>query len=243
MAGITIMASALGVPVRALSQDIYRAPSILARDIPADSLPELLNHCASLGLDVTSASNDATVPKIVNTLQLAIHIEDSARIPHAVETIARVTGVAPDQVFRMLATPPGLVLGNVSCAAAESLRERLGAGIELLTATENHGLFDLYLTQSLASLPALRELVGDKKGLIPLGLAPDQAKVLYQRIPKGIARLLPRALLRFDVVLGSEPSIPSLSVPVLTELFGGKPGSSATFTGSRSSGACRAPDI
>jgi len=223
MAGITIMASALGVPVRALSQDIYRAPSILARDIPADSLPELLNHCASLGLDVTSASNDATVPQTVQTFQLAIHIEDSARIPHAVETVARVTGVAPEQVFRMLATPPGLILGNVSCAAAESLRERLGAGIELLTATENHGLFDLYLTQSLASLPALRELVGDKKGLIPLGLAPDQAKVLYQRIPKGIARLLPRALLRFDVVLGSEPSIPSLSVPVLTELFGVNP--------------------
>jgi hypothetical protein len=220
MAGITVMASALGVPVRALSQDIYRAPSILTRDIPADSLPELLSHCASLGLDVTSASNDATVPQTVQTFQLAIYIEDSARIPHAVETVARATGVAPDQVFRMLATPPGLILGKVSSAAAESFRERLGAGIELLTAVEDHGLFDLYLAQSLASLPALRELVGDKKGLIPLGLTPDQAKALYQRIPKGIARLLPRDLLRFDVVLGAEPAISPLAVPVLTELFG-----------------------
>ncbi|MEH6356765.1 MAG: hypothetical protein V7760_12190, partial [Marinobacter sp.] len=196
MAGITVMASALGVPVRALSQDIYRAPSILARDIPADSLPELLSHCASLGLDVTSASNDATVPQTVKTFQLAIHIEDAARIPHAVETIARVTGVSPDQVFRMLATPPGLILGNVSCAAAESLQERLGAGIELMTAVENEGVFDLYLTQSLVSLPAIRELIGDQKGLIPLGLAPEQAKALYQRIPKGMARLLPRACYR-----------------------------------------------
>ncbi|WP_153045471.1 hypothetical protein [Marinobacter salexigens] len=220
MAGITVMASALGVPVQSLSQDIYRAPSVLARNIPADNLQELLSHCARLGLDVTSAANDATVPQTVKTFQLAVYIADSARIPHAVETIARVTGVAPDQVFRMLAMPPGLVLGNVSHAAVEALRERLGTGIELMTASEDKGLFDLYLTQSMASLPAISELAGSKKGLIPLGLAPEQAKALYQRIPKGIARLIPRGLLRFDVVLASTPPLSCLAAPVLAELFG-----------------------
>lgn len=53
MAGISIMAAAMNLSVQSLSQAIYCAPNILARNIPAENLPELLAQCAKLGLDVT----------------------------------------------------------------------------------------------------------------------------------------------------------------------------------------------
>lgn len=223
MTGISVMASALGVPVRSLSQAIYRAPSVLARDLPAENLPELLDHCANLGLDAAHAPNDVTLPENADTFELAVHIENAARIPHAVETLARVTGVAAEQAFRMLAIPPGQVLGNVGAAAIDALRQRFGAGIEVKTAIEGDGPFDLYLSRSMASVPVLRDLVGHRKGLIPLGLTVEEATALHPRLPKGTARLLPRAFLRFDVVLAPRPTLSPLAGPLLAELFGVAP--------------------
>lgn len=219
MTGISVVASALGVPVRSLSQAIYGAPSVLARDLPAEQLSALQDNFTRLGLHVTRAPNDVLIPKQLETFQLAVHIEDPARIPHAIETLARVTGVSADRAFRMLATPPGQILGHVGYAAVDALRHRFGEGVRLMTAIEGNGPFDLYLSCSMGSLPALRELVGERSGLIPLGLTSAEATALHPRLPNGTARLIPRAFLRFDVVLSRLPTLSPLAAPVLAELF------------------------
>ena len=220
MAGISVMASALNLPIQALSQAIYRAPNILARNLPAENLPELLAQCTKLGLDVASAANDVVLADNTDTFQVALHIDDAAYIPQAVETLARITGVAADQAFRMLATPPGQVLGNLGTAAVSALKQRFGQGVEVLTAQEGQGLYDLYLTRNMESFAVIRELAGSQQGLIPLGLTAEQAARLHPRLPKAAARLIPRALLRFDIVLAPLPALSPFAVPLLTELFG-----------------------
>lgn len=219
MAGISIMASAMNLSVQSLSQAIYCAPNILARNIPAENLPELLTQCAKLGLDVTQAANDVVLAQNTETFQLALHIDTAEQIPYVVETLARITGVAAEQAFRMLATPPGQILGKVGAAAVNALKKRFGEGVEVLTALEGVGPFDLYLSRNMASMAVIRDLVGDQQGLIPLGLTAAQAKILHPRLPRGAARLIPRALLRFDIVLAAFPKLSPLAAPMLADLF------------------------
>lgn len=201
MAGITEFAKAMKVPVGVLSKAIYQAPSKVMDGVAADKQESLLQCCQALGLDVEFCPAEDAPTGGETRFDVAARIVDPGRIPHAIETLARVIGLSTEQAFRVLATPPGLIMGNISRSAAEALRDRFGGGIEITIAETGQGPFDLFLPQDVTLDRAIDDQCDGKRGLVLLGLDKDAADAVFKRLPKGSPRLIPRALIRFDLVM------------------------------------------
>jgi len=69
-------------------------------------------------------------------------------------------------------------------------------------------------------MPQLGPQIGDRTGFVLLGLNREEAEALHSRLPKGRGQIIPRALLRFDLLLGAHPPLSQTAEPLLEELFG-----------------------
>lgn len=181
---------------------------------------ELSELCAALGLDIDFQPNDVELPPDPARYDIAVHVEAAECIPAATEVLARLLGVAPDKAFRLLATPPGLVIGDVSIAAADALARRFGHGCSVSASLSGEGPFDLFLPEDVRIDPALDLRCGGMRGLVMLGLDKDEARDVFPRLPKGSARLIPRALLRFDLLLSPQEDLTQTASDWLVETAG-----------------------
>lgn len=221
MAGIAALSKALQKPVGVVSRAIYQTPSVLMRGIDPRHRDELGEHCAALGLDVTFGPNDVVLPLDPVRYDVGLHVNESACIPEATGILARLLGVGPDKAFRLLATPPGLILGDVSRAAADVLAQRFGRGCTVSAAVSGEGPFDLFLPENARIDRELEERCAGRRGLVMLALDAQEAREIFPRLPKGAARLIPRALLRFDVVLMPREKVAETAVAWLQAETGG----------------------
>jgi hypothetical protein len=201
MQAITSLATALKRPVGHLAKMVYSAPTVLLHGIAAEQATQIRDGCEELGLEAIAEIGDDETGAEPDRFDVAVHVTDLGALGHAVETVSRVVGVGPEQAYQMLATPPGLLLGQVSRAAVGALDERFGPGVDLRVCQSGTGPFDLYLSPDSPTTPELTRLCGSQRGLVTLGLAHAEAKRLATRLPKGSAQIVARDLVRFDLVL------------------------------------------
>ncbi|MEQ6918143.1 hypothetical protein [Halomonas aquatica] len=219
------VADGLARPVAEVADAIFRSPTVLVDDLDADTASALDRLLASLGLESHVAPHGEALQDDA-PLDVAVQVQDAARIAPVAESLASFLGVSTQRAFGLLATPPGVVLGGVGVAAVESLSRRLGPGVLVAQAPSDTGPFDLHLGPG-ASVPAwlqarLRERVqAVRPGWLPLGLSYAEARSLWSSLGReGGIRLVNRALMRWDLVLTAQAA-PDRDVLVwLEERFG-----------------------
>lgn len=219
------VADGLARPVAEVAEAIFRAPSVLVDDLDADTATALDRLLASLGLESRVAPDGEAAP-FETSLDVAVQVQDVARIAAVTESLADFLGVSAQRAFGLLATPPGVVLGGVGAAAVESLSRRLGEGAQVTRAPSDAGPFDLYLAPN-ASVPAwLKARLRDKEqtlrpGWHPLGLSYAEARSLWSSLGReGGIRLVNRALMRWDLVLTAQAPPSKGVLAWLEECFG-----------------------
>ena len=203
MHGLTGLSKAMQKPASVVSKLVYQAPSVLLEHVRSANAPALIESLEELGVKVAALPSGAPVTLDAERYDLALHIAAPEAIPAAVETVARLVGVQPDQAFRMISTPPGLILGGVSTAAMRAVEARLPDGCQLLAAKSGEGPYDVFVQHDAPQTPGLTALCGDQRGLLRLGLSASDAEEAFARLPKGTARLIARDLIACDVVLES----------------------------------------
>lgn len=220
MHGIIGLAKAMKTPVSVLSKKIYQAPTVLMPEVLASAAPSLIDSCLALGLEVSPQPANTPPTHDPARFDLAIHITDATLIPPTVETVARMVGVPPEQAYQMIATPPGLVLGDVSTAAADAVRARLPDGVRLSMAPSGHGPFDLFVPPEAPNTPSITAVCGTQRGLLPLGLSKADADAVFARLPKGTARLVARDLIPCDLVLEQATDLSAAALEWLADHYG-----------------------
>ncbi|MEQ6889427.1 hypothetical protein ABE957_12155 [Halomonas sp. CS7] len=224
-AALRALAEGLVRPVTEVADAIFKAPTVLVDDLDADTATALDRLLASLGLESRVVPHGEVLPND-SRLDVAIQVQDAARIAAITESLATFLGVSSQRAFGLLATPPGVVLGGVGAAAVESLARRLGEGAHVTRAPSDAGPFDLHLAPD-ASVPAwLQARLRDKQqtprpGWLPLGLSYAEARSLWSSLGReGGIRLVNRALMRWDLVLTAEATPTSDVLAWLEERFG-----------------------
>ncbi|MDX1465981.1 MAG: hypothetical protein R3215_09810 [Halomonas sp.] len=219
------VADGLARPVADVAEAIFRAPTVLVDDLDADTATALDRLLASLGLESRVAPQGEAPPE-VTYFDVAVQVQDVARIATVTESLADFLGVSSQRAFGLLATPPGVVLGGVGAAAVESLARRLGEGALVTRAQSDAGPFDLHLAPD-TSVPAwLQARLREKQqtlrsGWLPLGLTYAEARSLWSSLGReGGIRLVNRALMRWDLVLTGEAPPTSEVLVWLEERFG-----------------------
>ena len=220
MVGLCALARALAWPVGRLAKMAYHAPSVLTAELDRERAVALADACRQLGLDVVAETDRDPVIDTGERFDVAVHIVDPAAVGHAVDVTARVIGVDREQAHRMLATPPGTLIGDISRASVNDLAARFGDGVEVRVAASGQGPFDVVVSHEAPSTPDIERLCGDQRGLFVVGLDRDAADRLCARIPKGSVRLVARDLVRFDLVFGTGGEMGRGATDWLREHFG-----------------------
>lgn len=224
MAAISALAKALERPVVQLAKAIHQAPTVLARGLTTDEQSHLVEACCRLGIQVEGQVDDQPLKTDVARFDLAVHVTDPAAIPGAVEVVSGVVGVAPEQAYQMLATPPGSIIGDISRAAVSALTARFGPGVQVSVSESGTGPFDLFVPADIPSNAEIERLCGRTRGLVRLGLDREAANQAFSRLPRGSVRLVARNLIRCDVVFergGDHPS--EQAATWLADSFGVEP--------------------
>jgi hypothetical protein len=209
------LAKALPLPSQALLARLYQAPSILIDGIS----PELGHHLVQLlhgaGLEVAVERSDAPFEAGVGDREVALHVADPSRFRAVVVEVAAFLGCPPARAAQTLWQSPAVLVGRVSEATVEALRQRLQPlGVELDVSTPPHARYDVLLADDVPGvrarvLAALRAegLEAHTTGpLLALGITRAQADAVWRRLDRGVpVRLLDHAFQRFDVRLDAAP--------------------------------------
>ncbi len=223
-AAVAAVAKGLGVPVSRAVACLYRAPAVLADDVPPDAADAMVRLLQGIGFSAHVAEAGAAPPPPERLVDVALHLSDPRAARAAAAALAEFAGLTQDAAMEMLLTPPGLALGAVSAATVAAFRDRLPDGVELVSARPEDSLYHLFL---LDGPPVVRaRLMPD---LAPLGVAADAApglvatgvphatlQELWRRHQAGgMLRAVNEAFLRYDIVAtglaGADPADPALA--------------------------------
>ncbi len=210
LASAAAVAKGLGIRAADVVQCLYRAPAILVDQIEERVAAHLATLLGSMGFHADALPSAAAPPKDCELFDVALYMQDANRLGEAAERYAEFTGLPQADAVKMLLQPPGLALGSVSRATVSALADAMGDCVELVSSSQTHGLFDVFLADcpavvkkrllddlSAAGIPVIADT-----GLIASGINRNQLEPLWQRHKTNSAlRIVHQDFLRFDVTL------------------------------------------
>ena len=214
------LVKSLPLSSQALLSRLYQAPSILLDEISPELGHGIAGVLRAAGLEVAVEPGDAPFEPGVGDREVALHVADPSRFRAAVVEVAEFLGCAPARATQLLWQSPAVLVGQVSVATVEALRQRLEPlGVELDVSTPDTARYDVLVVDPtpgvrarvLAALRAEGLPVQATGPLAALGLTRAQADAVWRRLDRGVpVRLLDHAFQRFDVRLDAAPDTPAV---------------------------------
>ncbi len=214
------LASALPLSSHAVLARLYQAPSILLDRISPELARGLAQVLRDAGLEVEVQPGDAPFEPGVGDREVALYVGDPSRARAVVVEVAAFLGCAPARAAQLLWQSPAVLVGRVSAATVEALRQRFEPlGVELDVSTADTARYDVLVADAApgvrarvsAALRAEGVEVEPTGPLAALGLTRAQADALWRRLDRGMpVRLLDHTFQRFDVRLDAAPDTPSV---------------------------------
>jgi len=200
----------LGVAVTPVMEALYRAPAVLVDGLSAEIGDRMRDLLTDMGCRVTLDPMTAPPPAPAALHDVALHVRDTARHGAITAALAAFLGTSTDDAARLVATPPGIVLGGVSPATIDALADRLGPGAEIVASDPATALYDLFIgpcdavvrTRLFADLRRAGFTPMAETGCILTGLTKTQADTVWAAHGRlRDLRVIHRDFLRFDLVL------------------------------------------
>lgn len=214
------LVKALSLSSQTLLSRLYQAPSILLDRISPELGDGLARVLREAGLAVEVQPGDAPFVAGVGDREVALHVGDPSRFRAAVVEVAAFLGCPPARAAQLLWQSPAVLVGHVSEATVEALRQRLEPlGVELDVSTSATAHYDVLVVDPTPGVRARVHAAVRAEGLAveptgPLaaqGLTRAQADAVWRRLERGVpVRLLDHAFQRFDVRLDAAPDTPAV---------------------------------
>jgi ribosomal protein L7/L12 len=219
------IAPVLALPAAAIARLLYQAPAVLLGQISRQQGREICHALEEAGLAVELVAEPLAAMTPPALFDVAVHIGEPADFADVAARLAEFLGCPPADAERLLETPPGVVLGDVSAASVEALMQRLaGLGACVVRAERKSSVYDLFvasgdssvgaaLRREFAAVPAVCDARG---GLILRGLSHEAAAAVWRRHQaSGAVRLVNQAFEQWDITLvacdGSVEKLEALS--------------------------------
>jgi hypothetical protein len=200
----------LSLPAAAIIKRIYQAPAVLMEGLNHEDGCEIRHVLDEAGLVVDLEPEPVDLGSARALFDIAVHIQDIAEFTQVGARLAEFLGCQPEQAERLLETPPGVVLGDVSEATVQALTQRLdGLGANVIPADKQQSVYDLFLLDAdpavrsamLRDLRASGEACDDSAHAVILrSLSHDAAAAIWRRYQStGSLRVINRAFEQWDI--------------------------------------------
>jgi hypothetical protein len=216
----------LSLPAATIIKRIYQAPAVLMEGLGHDDGRKIRDVLDEAGLVVDLEPEPVGLGPAA-LFDVAVHIRNIEAFTAVGARLAEFLGCQPEEAERLLETPPGVVLGDVSEATIQALTRRLdGLGTNVVAADKQQSAYDLFLLEAdraarsamLRDLRASGEACDDSAHAVILrGLSYDAAAAIWRRHQSaGSLRVINQAFEQWDIVLdgsdGSDAGLDALSV-------------------------------
>ena len=207
------LAEAIAVPIEAIVEALYRAPTRIAAGPSPGAAQHLARSLSELGLEIAVLPGGAPLSR-PPLIDIAAEIVDPARADAAAAALGAFLGVAPPAALELMLTPPGLILGGVTPATLGALSASLPEGaVRLTSAQPDASRFALFAGPLVpAQRAAIAAALPAEAGFAPdgavtaFGLGRAAAEVIWRRLGAvQDIRLVNEAFLRCDIVLDAAP--------------------------------------
>ncbi len=204
-----------------LAERLFRAPSELFAGVPRQTAEKAAEVLRGAGLHVDVLGEGETFVSGEALHDVALLPTDFSRMAEVVREVIRLLGVDARTARQILCTSPTILVGAVSSATVEALRERFSPlGVELAVSRPAESTFDIVLGPSVASvrqrlletlanvgIPLLRPAEGEDLPLVASGLDKRTAEHIWNEFGRRnpTLRILDRAFERFDIRLDACP--------------------------------------
>ena len=119
----------LEVDQQIIAKLLYCTPSVLAKGLEEDAALKIESVLTQAGLIVKVQDIDAPIPPAPQLFELAVYIDDIGRLPEVNKALSEFLGCTEQEALKLLLTDPSMVLGGVSFATAEALKNKINAEI------------------------------------------------------------------------------------------------------------------
>ena len=138
---ISTLAKTIDVPSALLLKLCLQAPSVLFSDVTLQEGKRMQHSLEAIGLKV-AIKKDA--PNVETLYDIAVYVTNFDNFGTAVGELSAFLASTREDVISLLYREPSLIMGDVSTATIECLRERLaGLGVNILAAQKDKSLYDL----------------------------------------------------------------------------------------------------
>ena len=208
-----------GGPDVELASLLYRAPSELLTGLDEETGTKLRDLLSETGVDVDLTPESESFERGTGDFEVALVVRQFDRVVSIFEETMRVLGVDVDAARKLVCAVPAVMIGGVSEATVEALRNRFAPlGVEVDASRTKDALFDVAvetgdemtrkLLGSVLAEVGLTATWSDRGQLLATGFDSATATRIWEQLSRTAAkiRILNRDLQRFDVRLESAPT-------------------------------------
>lgn len=223
---VRALAPHFDIPPAEIAARLFRAPAVLAGGLSPELARGLAEALREAGLDVIVEPDEALPPDSGPTYDIALYLRDAGRFREVCQELASVLGCPLGEAAAALCATPPTVLGGVSQATVEALRQRFAPlGAEVDASQPAKALYDVfYVGEDAGGLATVRAVLGAlsvEVGAPPLvasGLTHTQAQHVWRDLAsRGLVRVVDQAYQRFDLSLLQAPATPAFAELLVRE--------------------------
>lgn len=198
------IAETLGVNSDKFLRDVFQAPKIFLDNVPSADAQKTVEFLQAAGLEVNLS--DEAIDETCALFDVAIFLRDISKFREVAGLVASFVGSSKETAAEMLATPPGLILGEVSAATVARLRARLASlDVDVQSASKSTATYMLSADfDDPGILKQIAEVLGQdvpaRKLFRDVGFEPAQ-KIWHQFGRTEKLRLVNQAFERWEISL------------------------------------------
>ncbi len=209
LAASAAIAKGLGIPASSLVARLYRAPAVLVEGVEQQVAVQVSKLLCDIGYQSEVQDISLPAPTRSKLFDVAVYVHEAEAFLPTVKMLSQFIGITESDASNMLMTPPGIVLGSVSKATVEVLRNQLSEGVSIIASITDQANYDLFLADGVEI--AKRRILADirdakipliaEEGLVAAGVDHKTAQALWRRHQaSGLLRVVNRDFLRFDLL-------------------------------------------
>lgn len=204
------IAAGLGLPVSAVISRLYRAPTILVDEVDQPVALHLSSFLNDLGYQTEVQNSAEPAPAQASLYDVAIYIEDTRQLEHAVKSLAHFVGMSEAEASGMIMSPPGVVLGSVSEATVQAFIEKMGSTVSVISSIPEAARYDFFVGEAPevvrkrlhADMVNAGLTMTGQPGLVATDIDHATSREFWKRYQAtGALRVVNRDFLRFDLLL------------------------------------------
>ncbi|MDA3904800.1 MAG: hypothetical protein PF484_01875 [Bacteroidales bacterium] len=141
-----VLADAFEINHEMLAKMLYNAPTVFIENANDELTQKAEALLSSLGLEIKVQDSGEALPQKSEPVDVAVYVNNPLNINKVAGQLSEFIGISNTEALQLLLSEPGVVLGGVSLATANTLQKRIDA--EVIASNPKNDLYCIHVNSN-----------------------------------------------------------------------------------------------